>query len=1139
MAHVYLLDVSYLASFEEGLPQKFSALPLSWRCAAELAQWTSVAAVRDAWVAACAETATATTEACVSTDVNFVTTGVASREPEQEGYVQQNSDADSAEANSARSCTLAAAEVGASRPCVYAMHTFPSAVPIKNRYFSAALTLVTGAPLRSCAGHGDDSLSAADPCDITADLLRKCPCSQGSHSKAYASHDGGYGGVLLARITQDPASVPWHAFPRSECLLHVIVVFHSGVADGCEAATAMPRSLACVRNSRRKEGADRGCRPSRDGAMSREESLEGAPAPLQELKERWNYFAAENGYECVFHATVYPSRAAAFMERGGRAVGNSVEEAALECVSVASGGRGLLEAPLTGSNRLYQLLCNTLWPAGVRRSVVTASARQSGDRGGEARNIVAQTPTPLKPHTGSAFVVVSDDEEAMWRLFQQRGDDCTRVRRRRLRFFTCAVPVSANLAAGARHTRVALVNQYYAAVVQPRLVQTAFFDVHMRELLDRHWEQHMTADSESDGLCPDAPAVVLWPPNPSASRTARSERKAQVTAAICGDADDKDVRSVYPPLEVILDSLARLGCRNVVVVEGEHRGGAALSGLTKYEALMCEERGIEVVQLDPARCTATSAGAAEMDVDAPPQPVVRDEDDIWATRGVDRLHELLHTVQWGQMHRMACAASPTGRLADRGRNSGLLLACGRTPFEEEAWVRDVLAALTASPSSTRRESATVSAEEYLRLAAPTVAAALGVALRKGTTDLGEGTSGAAVSVDVSNSYFAAGVDVYLEGGLQSYYAAPPSPRSGTRTMPPGWEDAHDAYVVVTTLCALQEAARTIGGPSQYTMDTDSSTAGTVGGAHAILGEVISTLARRQRGQWLGEQINAHVAHSTSQVSDMAADAPLVLLYIADVPATDTRRVELAEQLVCALARPTAACAATSFSANRSGISEDADDCVPMELVFTSEAPSLRTRAATAARGAGPVEDGTARVCEAFEQHVWPHRQALPHLRRRAGKIPHTTPNCFVEGGAPASPPPGAAAVEVSTTTKASAAVPREAVTVDIPWRKPVIGCALPGNFLVDPETLRSVPVRAMRNAPRNAGEIADGHSVGAECRESASAAPASHRKSVPEPLDEEELMQWMEKMKRYGHRLGEALRKEQAEVLALALERML
>ncbi|CBZ27445.1 conserved hypothetical protein [Leishmania mexicana MHOM/GT/2001/U1103] len=1173
MAHVYLLDVSYLAPFEACLPRGSSEPPLSWRCAAELAQWTSVAAVGDAWIAACAEATTATTVTGTSAHETPLTSDVASCKQGREGYMRLGDDDDGDQAKAAAWSTVTPMEVGAPSRHMYVIHTFPSAIVIQNKYFSTTLTLVTGAPLRPPSGHGHDRASPSDQRDITADLMRMCASGKSSSGPSVSRvGDGGcYGGVLLAHITQDPAGVPWHAFPQSGCLFHAIMVFHSSETDVDmgEVAAAAPESLAAMKARQSRQDADVFCSPLKDATMPTDDTLD-APTSLLQLKARWKYLAAENGYECIFHTTGCPPRAAAHtaasMESGGHALGSPAEDVQLECVSADSGRRGLLEAPLAGSNRLYQILCNTLWPAGVRHAAAATSGARSDGHGEQEDSAVTQAPKPLKPRSGNAFLVVGDDEDAMWRLFQQQEDGCAHVPRRLFRFFTAVVSSPADpteaprtaegklAAAAARRTRVALVNRYYAAVVQPWLVQIAFFDARMQELLDRYWEQHMTAEDGSDGLCPDAPAVVLWPPNSSASCAARAESETWDAAAIRADPDGEDVRASYPPLEVVLDSLARRACRDVVVVVSKRGGGAVPSGLTEYEALLCMERNVEVVQLEPARFKAASADTMETSVADLPMPVNRDEDDTQATRGVDRLHEALHCVQWGQTHLMKCAASPRTCLADRGNNSCLLLACGQTPFEEEAWVRDLLAALSAAPSSTRSKSATPSSEDYLRLAAPTVAAALAAGHSDDSADLGEHPAGAAVGVDISTPYFNARIEVQVEGGLHSYYAAPPTQRAGTQTMPSGWENAHDAYVVVTTLCALQEAAREIAGSTRHTTLHNPSTREAVSGPHGALGMVIRTLARRQREIWMAEQIDAYVAHQTSQkASDAAADSPLVLLYITDVSAADLTRAELVEQLVCALARPTAAPAAASLGENGSDSAEDADGYVPIELVFASEPVSVTTGAATAGRYDGLVVDGTARVREAFEQHLWPHRQSLSHYHRRVSNIrptthareeaaslrgsveaaSATTADVFASEVTCASPPPVAAAAAVPAT-RASATVPRETVTVDSSWVAPVIGCALPNGYLVDPETLRSVPVRVVRDAPWNTAKIAD-----VEGRQGCGDASAQHHKPRPTTHNAEELMQWMEKMKRYGHRLGEALRKEQAEVLALALEKTL
>ncbi|CAJ1026927.1 hypothetical protein Q4I30_004364 [Leishmania utingensis] len=1175
MASVYLFDVSYLAPFEAYLPWRSSEPPLSWRCAAELTQWTSLMAVGDAWVAACAEATAATATARTPVHNKFVTPDVEPCRQEWEGYTLLSNDEDSDQAKAAASSAFTPMDVGALHRHMYVIHAFPSTVLVQNKYFSTTLALVTGALLRAPSSHGHDCISMADQCDITADLLRRCPSAK-TRSSTSASHDhdgGGYGGVLLARIAQDPSEVPWHAFPRSGCLFHVIMVFHNSEADVNvgKVAAATPESLAAVEAQLRGEDADVCCRSLRNATLPTGDSLDDSPTSLQQLKERWRYFAAENGYECVFHATVCPPRAlahmAASMESGGRELSGSAEDIQLECVNVASGRCGLLEAPLAGSNRLYQILCNTLWPVSVRCVAAGLSGTRRNEHGEQENNAVMRAPKPLNPHSGNTFVVVGTDEEAMWRLFRQHEDGCARLLRRRFRFFTSVVSPPADPAAALHYRRVVLVNRYYAAVVHPRLLQTTFFDIRMQELLDRYWEQHIIAEEGGATLCPDAPAVVLWPPCSLAPRAACVETEARGTATIPADADGEDVRASYPPLEVILDSLVRRGCRDVVVMVSECRASAVPSGLTAYETLMCGERDVEVVQSDPVRFKAASVDTIDIDVDGPPVPVIRDEDDTRATRGVDRLHELLHCVQWGQTHRMTCAASPTACLADRRGNSLLLLACGRTPFEEEAWVRDVLAALTAAPSRALNKTTAVSADDYLRLAAPTVAVALGATHGDDSADLGAHPAKAAVAVDVSTSYFKARVEVHTVGGLQSYYAAPPTQHSAaTQVMPPGWEDAHDAYVVVTTLCALQEAARAIAGSVRHTKVNNPNPADTVSGSHGTLSTVIRTLSQRQKEEWLAERIDAYVAHPTSEASDTAADSPLVLVYITDVTAADTARAELVEKLLCVLARPTAAPSATSLDVDSSDSREGADSYVPIEVVFASESVSesvsVATSAATTGRYKDLVVDGTARVREAFEQHLWPHRQSLSQQHHRAsnpqptttttedltsprgavGVASATSTGSFANGGTRASPRPvaaaSAAAVEASATTRARAAVPSETMTVDVSWIAPVIGCALPNGFLVDPETLRSVPVRALRGAPWNTATIADVESADVLGRQDDSEAPAQHRKPLSGPLDEEELVQWTQKMRHYGHRLGESLREEQAETLALALEKM-
>ncbi|KAG5503459.1 hypothetical protein JKF63_05598 [Porcisia hertigi] len=1141
MAQVYLLDVSYLSPCEERLLLRGSlAPPLSWLCAAELAQWTSATVVGNAWITACIEAAADTSGPTESAPNKTDTSDIASCKQDNEGYVRLDDDGERATA-AALSPTTTSVELGAPRQPMYAIRAFPSSVRIQNKYFSTNLTLLTGALLRPSLHQRHVCAAKVDPGDVTAELLgtlvgvRSSSVTTRSGSSVAHDNDGSnYGGVLLARITQDPAHVPWHAFPRSGggCLFHVVMVFLSGEME-----------------------------------LDIDEAAPTAPESLQPLKERWNYFAVENGYECIFHAPAHPPSPAARTATSSLKIDegtltSSTDDVTLECVNVASGRRGLLEAPLAGSNRLYQILCNTLWPAGVRQPVSVTSGAWRGDHCERESNAGMHSSNPLKTYLKNAFVVVGNDEEAMWRLFRQHEDGCSPVPRRRFHFFTSLVSVPAHSTITAQSTRIALVNRYYAAIVQPRLVQTALFNANMQDLLDRYWELHMRAEGGDYGVCPDAPVVVLWPPSSSASGAARVEDAAGGAVTIRADADDKDVRASYPSLEAVLDFLARHGCREIVVVVSGRSGSAVLSRLTAHEALLCSERNVEVVQLDAEHLKAASAGASEAHADGPPLPVHREEDDITATRGVDRLYELLHCVHWGQMHRMTCAASPTRCYADCHDNSCLLLACGRTPFEEEAWVRELLSGMTLAPSCTGSKSATVSADDYLRLAAPTVLAALGTnAHGDDPAGLGEDPSQAGIALDVSTPYFNARVKLHIDGGLQSYYAEPLAQRLGTRTMPPGWDDAHDAYVIVTTLCVLQEAVRAIGESARNTTVDDPSSPETLNRSQGTLRTAISTLTRRQKQEWWAEKIDAEVLHSTNpKVSDAASDSPLVLLYITDVMATDAKLVELVEKLVCALARPaTGSGGAALLSQVGNGGAEEVEEYALIELVFAGEPAGVVGGTAESGRCVDRVLDGAARVREAFDQHLWPHRQPLPHLHRHASRIRPTTPtrekatnsqgavkvvsdtindsvaHQKVQASSPLVAGESAEAKDVPAAAGTSAVVLKDTVMDDIRWMAPVIGCALPNDYLVDPETLRSVPVWAMRNAPRKTARIADVGINGDEC---CSEAPAQPDKLLPPPRYDDELLQWMEKMNHYGHRLGDVLRKSQAASLSFALGQM-
>ncbi|KAK7194145.1 hypothetical protein NESM_000328100 [Novymonas esmeraldas] len=1039
MGHVCLLDVSHLAHRSPDPSRAASPPPpLAWWCAAELAQWCSATAVCDAWEAVTAATGErAAVAACAS-------------RPERDGYVRLGNCDDDADGS--------AASAAVPRRRGYELHRFPSQVPIHTKYFSTALTLTVGAPPRHPSeDNGGGGGGGVTHLDVdSAELLQSCASLQDR---------AGYGGVLVARVSQDPAEVPWHVFPAHGCLFHAVLVVldEARVGDG-----AAPR------------------RPAQQ---------------QQQQEERWMRFAVDNGYECILHDAVYlpppatSSSAAAVIQ--------------MESVSPAAGRRGLLDAPLAGSSRLYQLLCNTLWPAATRAGGAAAPAgREASPHAGRAAN---------------ALAVVGNDVRAMWRLFAEPAPSprhCgARALRRRQRHFTAASDTTAETGG------VALVNRYYAAAVQPRLVQTALFNARMQELLARFWEQNLLdGNGVGNTLCLDAPALVLWPPT-------SAERHGGGDGGGGGDAP-----TAYPPLESVLDSLRRLGCVDAVVVVVGAEGIVSDSctggqqrrsdGLTPYEAQMCVERGVEVIQLD-APCSEAVSDSDEEAVDdawGVAVPVLCSDDDVSATRGLDRLHEILHCVQWGQTHVLPGAGDrAAASTSSAAANTCCLVVAGQTAVEEEAWVREVLAALSAPPPGTHVLSATTPCGEHLRLTAPTVAAGLGLLRGSDSTNGAPSVSESPfIGIEVVSRYCTSRVHVHVDGGLWSHHTA----------ASPAWTNAHDAYVVVSSLHALQDAARVWATPSQHT-----STSTWAGGR--TLGNILRTLAQRQRDEWLTDAITAHLAAAADgcELHDAAADQPLVLLYVADVTAAAAARVALVERALRTLVRHADAAVEDTAEAGC-----DVEEWMPIEVVYAA------TAATDERDGAAFAVDGSARVREALEQHLWPHRQRRqpppgpprrPPARSSSGAfagVSTATPDADMRDVAATStrPPQTSTSAAVTVSPSCRTGVAEHAVSgeaalgMDVAWCEPLVGCALPPSYLVDPETLRSVSV-LVTNARVPA--VADGSPA---CGTSTSSNTAQQRQGL-----EAALMLWMEKMKQFGHRLGDARRKDQAAALALALQEAL
>jgi hypothetical protein len=1182
MATVYLLDVTYLAesspfSHEQRQRTLTGCPPLSWWCAGELSQWCSTVALRDAWAAAAK--AGPPPQACPRS----LTDGTACGDDIRSSYIALDGSGDGAGGGTyskvATTAVVSEANSAAATaaPSLYRTYPFPCTVPIHTKYFTTTLSLLVG---YTTAALGEGHVANAATAHITTALSRVLSSDLRERELRCS-----YGGVLTADVRQDPAEVPWHVLARGHgCLFCVVMVFLNEEEE--EENEPVESVVTLLRYASKSD-------PTSAAGSTRKIS--------SAQKERWQYFAVENGYECVFHAPITSSASPACVSREK-----------LEAVSTASGRRGLLEAPLHGSNRLYQILCNTLWPAVVRNEGEAAEKRSAG------------VEEQVSPPAANVLIVVGNDVHTMSTLFATAATMKHVVQtRRQLRFFSQYVgddvidstaPSSCRSACcgwtpqssvksrsgrrhdavaratgcirscreGTPHPRLVLVNKYYAAVVQPQLLQTAFFSTAMEDMLARYWEQHFAPAGSLQMLCADAPVLVLWPPSPSSSssfscvvqQTDFCEAKDAEEGRRCGQGPN--VRSAYPPLETILDTLKRHGCSEIVVVTPAyptstkaarcsraagklHTPFLAQLSLTPYELQVCAERGVEVVNLNVSDYDASQAD------DAPPIPVLRDEDDVCATRGVDRLEEILHCVQWQRSHPLPSAHSDVclahGNTQESAtQNSCLLLTHGQNAFQEEAWMGDVLSALRSMHPHVEPQSPWLSDVADLIVAAPSIAAITALAPPGRTANH---NSLPAYLVSLENSYFTADVRVDLCGGLWTHYCHHPSASFTATTspavgescpLPATWVDSYDAYLIVTSLRMLETAAAVATAAANGT-STD------VGPAAKLI-RSLSALTQKFT-EWIsGQQINANVACTAE-----SADTPLALLYVADVAATDLERTTLATGYLSAI-----------NAMNPTGIAEvdevEGNTIIPIEVVFASMATSPQHAAAEATTGWDtPSVEGLQRIQEAFEQQLWPHRLPRPYRQP-------ASPPVISTAGTQSTTVQAAAAAEPSERTKknvseeagmrADAKVTQGQVGVanspDTVWSPPAVGCALPPHYLIDPETLRSVPLHSVLGgrcgslaSPRKPSRTTSrkrGLSLGIQtthnsvtgvpdtvtpltdtaCKAASDAAPEAPLSAT---CDEALLTIWAEKMKTHGHRLGDAQRKEQAAMLALELERLL
>lgn len=156
-------------------------------------------------------------------------------------------------------------------------------------------------------------------------------------------------------------------------------------------------------------------------------------------------------------------------------------------------------------------------------------------------------------------------------------------------------------------------------------------------------------------------------------------------------------------------------------------------------------------------------------------------------------------------------------------------------------------------------------------------------------------------------------------------------------------------------------------------------------------------------------------------------------------------------------------------------------------------------------------DGVPRLVEAFSQYVWPVRQE--HTRERSSELDKEL--VTAEQGEVSAMDGGVSpclSKEGSTTTH----------RIDTP-QPAVASCALPSTFLVDPRTLRSTQLTALRLFYEEKEAQVSG-------QQQPQQDPAQKAASLSE------LQSWSASMQQHGHQLPAEVRRSQAGVIVMAME---
>ncbi|KAF8297141.1 hypothetical protein TcYC6_0082160 [Trypanosoma cruzi] len=454
-----------------------------------------------------------------------------------------------------------------------------------------------------------------------------------------------------------------------------------------------------------------------------------------------------------------------------------------------------------------------------------------------------------------------------------------------------------------------------------------------------------------------------------------------------------------------------------------------------FDAHYSEEQGFEVVYMD-------DDGLARVDEEARG----------FGTTGADRLAEIIHTIEWPQRTSTPTLKPPpsstSALTSGKKLNRVLLWACGPSTVEEERLL-----------SRTLHMCFSVSCDHNSAAIASMTSSSM-------DTPVG--------STIVHNRYFDATVSIYSFGGARSAIMREPEP-------------SVEQLLTFGVVVLLTKADM-----------SDESTRNSIGAALKKCYAAQIACCGICDSDWLLLDEENPDRDVTRQLCEAAEETPAYLWYFLDGDESNEALVTRVEEMLLHVTSRASGTMSAGAAGKIHGVCEHGSggSSENSDAISNGKDDDFAATSIEVLYGLTDV-DGTTRLGEVVQQHVWPIRTMktieLQQEVRQEKKTEHDTEKV--------------PAKERSVKEEAVAAEEVPAL---------LIGCELPPDYLVDPLTQRSVHVEAL--------------AVVAEGKLGERGQSPRRQKEL-----EQDLMVWMDKMKRHGHTLPRTVRQRQAEILAIKL----